>query len=189
MVVRLGLVHALEVLPRNISHQTQAGHDDGHEVELRQRKDHRDDVLVFSGEANQGRQLAVGGDEDQPEEKTADDGEEGPFRPDVGNKCRFAQSDDKDGGVETGTPGPVAGGGAVGACQVTPKDELRYYIGDQGMVETVEDPAPERVHFKKDAFLAKLVQLWVAVEKASGNELVKDTHRQWRSGREEEIVE
>lgn len=46
-------------------------------------------------------------------------------------------------------------------------DCLGYKICEERVVETVEDPRPERVHLEEDAFLSELVELWVAVKEAS----------------------
>lgn len=45
------------------------------------------------------------------------------------------------------------------------------------------------MHFEEDAFLTELVQLWIAVEKASGDELIEDAHGQWGKEGKEDIVE
>ena len=57
------------------------------------------------------------------------------------------------------------------------------------MVEAVGYPEEEGVHFEEDAFLAELVELRVAVEEASRNELVEDAHGKWGKDGEENVVE
>ena len=57
------------------------------------------------------------------------------------------------------------------------------------MIKAVQDPRPERMHFEKDAFLTELVQLWIAVKKTSGYELIENAHGQWGKEGEEDIVE
>ena len=57
------------------------------------------------------------------------------------------------------------------------------------MVEAIEDPGKEGMHFEEDAFLAELVELRVAVEEAGGDELVKDAHDQGGKDGEENVVE
>ena len=57
------------------------------------------------------------------------------------------------------------------------------------MVEAIGDPRPERMHFEEDSFLAKLVELRIAVKKASGDELVENAHDKWRKDSEKDIVE
>ena len=44
------------------------------------------------------------------------------------------------------------------------------------MVKSVENPGKEGMHAEEGAFLAELVQLWVAVEETCGDELVEDAH-------------
>lgn len=45
------------------------------------------------------------------------------------------------------------------------------------------------MHFEEDAFLTKLIELWIAVEEAGRNELVEYSHhKRWEYG-EENIVE
>lgn len=57
------------------------------------------------------------------------------------------------------------------------------------MVETIQDPREERMHLEEDPFLAKLVELGIAVEEASRNELVENSHHKgWEDG-EENVVE
>lgn len=48
------------------------------------------------------------------------------------------------------------------------------------MIEAIKNPRPEGVHFEENPLLAKLVQLWIAIEKASANELVEDTEHKRR---------
>ena len=57
------------------------------------------------------------------------------------------------------------------------------------MVEPVEDPGKEGMHAEKGTFLAELIELWIAIEKACGDELVKDAHCQWRQDCKENIIE
>ena len=57
------------------------------------------------------------------------------------------------------------------------------------MVEAVEDPGEEGMHFEEDALLAELVELRVAVEEARGYELVEDAEDEWREDGEEDVVE
>ena len=45
------------------------------------------------------------------------------------------------------------------------------------------------MHFEEDALLTELVELWVAVEEASGDKLVEDAHGQWWKEGKEDIVE
>ena len=57
------------------------------------------------------------------------------------------------------------------------------------MVEAVGYPEEEGVHFEEDAFLAELVKLRVAVEEASRNKLIEDTHGKGGKDGEEDVVE
>ena len=57
------------------------------------------------------------------------------------------------------------------------------------MVESVENPRPERMHLKENAFLPKLIQLRVTIEKASRNELVKDPYHKRGKKSKKYIVE
>ena len=57
------------------------------------------------------------------------------------------------------------------------------------MVEAVEDPGEERMHLEEDTLLAQAVELGIAVEKAGGDELVKNSHYERGEDSEEDIVE
>ena len=57
------------------------------------------------------------------------------------------------------------------------------------MVKAIRDPGPEGVHLKENTLLTKLVELWVAVQQAGGDELIKYSHDEGRENSEEDIVE
>ena len=57
------------------------------------------------------------------------------------------------------------------------------------MVEAVKNPCEECVHSEKNAFLAKLVELRVAIEETSRNELIEDTHCDRRCYGEKNVVQ
>ena len=44
------------------------------------------------------------------------------------------------------------------------------------------------MHLKEDAFLAKLIELRVAIQETSGDELVENTHDQWGKEGKKDIV-
>ena len=67
--------------------------------------------------------------------------------------------------------------------------ELPGDIGDERVIEAIGDPEPEGMHFEEYTFLAELVELWVAIEKTSRDELVKNAHNEWGKNSEEDIVE
>lgn len=131
----------------------------------------------------------VYGEEDKPDEEGSWDGEDGVFGPDVGDEGRFTQHDEEDGRVGGGAPKPVAGNLAVGEDEVVFEEEGREKIGEEAVVEAVADPGEEGVHAEEGAALAKAVELWVAVEETSRNELVADAHGERREDGEEDVVE
>jgi hypothetical protein len=57
------------------------------------------------------------------------------------------------------------------------------------MVEAVSNPGPKGVHFEENAFLAKLVELGVAIKEAGGDELVEDSHGDRGEEGEDDVVE
>ena len=189
MVVRLRAVHALVVFPGEVAEQAQGRQDDGHEVEERGGEEARHRAGVFGGEAEFGGGGGVGGDEDEPDDHGAGDGEEGVFGPDVGDESGFAEHGREDGGVERGAPDPVAGDLAVGLRGVVEPDGFREEVGEEGVVEAVADPGEEGVHAEEGALLAEAVELRVAIEEAGGDKLVEDAHDQGRKDGEEDIVE
>lgn len=82
----------------------------------------------------------------------------------------------------------MAGYFAVALGKIPKPDELRDEVSEKRMIESIKNPCPERMHLEKNTFLPKLVQLWVAIEKASRNELVKNPyHKGWEDG-EEHVV-
>ena len=131
VVVRLGLVHALSIFPRDVAHQTQPRDHQCHAVEDRRLEGPWDDACVFVREAagDQRRHGAVDGNEDEPERHAAWDGEEGPFGPNIGYERGFAQDRGENGGVEGGSPDPMAGCFAVALGEVPGEDEFGEYIG------------------------------------------------------------
>lgn len=78
---------------------------------------------------------------------------------------------------------------AVTLGQVTPPDQFRGEVKQNGMVKSITDPRKERVHLEECVLLAKLVQLWISVKKTSRNELIKDAHSKRREDGKEDIVE
>jgi hypothetical protein len=82
----------------------------------------------------------------------------------------------------------MAGNATVGLWHVPEPDEFGNYIGDQGVVEAIENPTEEGVHFEEDAFLAQLVKLGITIEKAGGDELVENSHRHGWCDSEQHIV-
>lgn len=56
------------------------------------------------------------------------------------------------------------------------------------MVECIRDPEPECCFGEKCIPLAKHVQLWIAIENASRDELVENTDDEWRENSEDDVV-
>lgn len=56
------------------------------------------------------------------------------------------------------------------------------------MVEAVEDPREEGMHFEEHTLLAKLIQLWISVKKASRDELVENSHDKRGEDGEEDVI-
>ena len=83
----------------------------------------------------------------------------------------------------------MAGDFAVGLNKVIVEDAFGEDVGDERVVEAVGNPGNEGVHAEEDAALAKLVELWVAVEEAGGDELVIDAHDERGKDGEEDVVE
>ena len=78
---------------------------------------------------------------------------------------------------------------AVALGKVPVPDELGDKVGDERVVEAVEDPGEERVHFEKDTLLAELIELRVAVEEAGRDELIEDAEDEGGKDGEENVVE
>lgn len=83
----------------------------------------------------------------------------------------------------------MAGYLSVALGKIPKPDELRYEVREKRMVEPIEDPGPERMHFEEHTFLSKLVQLWITIEKAGGDELIKYPNHNGREDGEEHVVE
>ena len=189
MVVGLGLVHALGVFPSEVAHQSKEWDDHRHEVEDWGGEEARYDACVFGGEAQFRCYGRVGGDEAEPDHHAAWNGDECVFGPDVGDEGGLAEHSCKDSSVESSSPDPMAGYPAVILGRVPEPDEFGDKVCNERVVEAVEDPGEEGVHFEEHSSLAKLVKLGVAVEEARRNELVENTHDEGREDGEEDIVE
>ena len=90
-MIWLWSVHALKVLPGDVSQKAQDGNYEELQVEDRSGKKLRDDAVVFSREYSlDSSNGAVKRDECEPEGQAARNSQNGPFGPDVGNECGFA---------------------------------------------------------------------------------------------------
>ncbi len=188
MVVRLRAVHALCVLPGEVAQEAEERDEQGHGVEDGGGEEARDDGVVFGREAKFGRHCGVDGDEAEPDDHAAGDGEEGVFGPDVGDQRGFAEHRAQHRRVQFCAPDPVAGDSAVALGEVPVPDELGDEIRDEGVIEAVENPGEKGVHLEEDTFLAELVELGVAVEEAGGDELVEDAHDERGKDGEKDVV-
>lgn len=83
----------------------------------------------------------------------------------------------------------MAGDMAVFHRKVPVVEQLRDNVKDERVEESIQNPSPKAVLLEEDASLAQLVQLWIAVEQSGGDELVKDSHREWRQNSEEHVIE
>ncbi len=154
MVVRLRAVHALCVLPGEVAQEAEERDEQGHGVEDGGGEEARDDGVVFGREAKFGRHGGVDGDEAEPDDHAAGDGEEGVFGPDVGDQRGFAEHRAQHRRVQCCAPDPVAGDSAVALGEVPVPDELGDEIRDEGVIEAVENPGEKGVHLEEDTFLA-----------------------------------
>ena len=77
----------------------------------------------------------------------------------------------------------------IGLHEIVVEDPFGEDVCDKRMVEAVCDPGDEGVHAKEGAALTKLVELWVAVEEAGGDELVVDAHDKRGKHSEEDVIE
>lgn len=164
VVVRLRVVHALSVLPREITNQAHrrerddckpvswAGHDDGQCVD------------VFGAEVQLWRDKGVYGQEDEPNGHTAGDSDDSILGPDVGDQRCLREHRHQTCSVHGGTPDPVASSGAVPKRRIVPVDQNRAVVQDQGVVEAIADPRPEVVSAEEYTLLGKLIKLWVAIQ-------------------------
>lgn len=125
VVVMLRVVHALGVLPGEITHETDAGEDDGHQVEDGGFEEDGDGAVVFVGESDGGGGVTVGREEDQPKEHGAGNGDEGVFGPEVGDESGLSENSGQDRCVQCLAPDPVAGSFAVGHGEIPEENQLR----------------------------------------------------------------
>ena len=114
-MVRLRVVHSLGILPCKITEKAECGEDDGHEPELRQGEEMRDEPVILSGETAGNIRGGVGvcWKECHPDEKRARNCDDGIFVPDVGDEGGLAQDSCKNSGIQSCSPNPVACDGAV----------------------------------------------------------------------------
>lgn len=78
---------------------------------------------------------------------------------------------------------------AVALWKIPKPDELRDEIEDQGVVETIDNPAEEGVHLEENTLLTELIELRVPIEQASRDILVKDSEYERRQHGEDDVVE
>lgn len=112
-MIGLRSVHALGVFPSDIAEKTEDRDDESHEPEYGGSKKTRDDSVVFGGEVKHRSDGAVDRNEGEPDDKTAWDGKEGPFGPEVGDEGCLAEDSDKNGSVECSTPDPMTGDSTI----------------------------------------------------------------------------
>ena len=187
-MVGLRAVHALGVLPSDVAREAQRRDDKRHQVEDGRGEEARHYARILGREVEQGTDGGVDGDEDQPKGHAAWDGDKGPLRPDVGHQCGFAEDDAQYCRVQGGTPHPVPRYSSVALGKIPKPYELREDVGDERVVEPIQDPAEKRVHLEEDASLSELIKLWISIEQPSRNELVENAHRKrWTDG-EEDVV-
>ena len=91
VVIGLRAVHTFVVLPGEVPKESEEREEDGHDIEDRGSKHTRDDGVVFSRKADLRCHGTVDGDEGEPDDHRAGDGEEGVFGPDIRDQGRFAE--------------------------------------------------------------------------------------------------
>ena len=157
VVIGLRSVHALGVFPGKVTQQAEGREHHGHQVEDRRGEEARDDPGVLGRESKLRGHGGVSRYETQPEDHAAWDGDKGVLRPDVRDESSFPQNCCKHGSVQGRTPDPVTGYFSVALWQVPEPYEFGNEIGEQGMVEAIQDPGEKAVHFEESSLLAKLV--------------------------------
>ena len=140
MVVCLWFVHSLGVLPGEVAEEAEDGQNDHHEVEDWRGKDLRYDTFVFGRDADLGGHNAVYGKEDQPNSHTAGYRDERVLRPDIGHESCFPKDRGEDGAVDHGAPDPVTSHFAIALDEIIEPDQLEKNVGDQRVVEAIENP-------------------------------------------------
>jgi len=164
VVVRLGVVHPLDVLVREVAEQREDGEAKRLQPEDRAGVQPRHEPVVLGRDADHGRDGGVAGDEDPPDDHAARDGHDVVLGPVVGHQCRLAQHGEQDGRVHGRAPDPVARYLAVALDQVAQPEELAADVQDDGVVNGVGDPRRERLDAEEGVVLPDAVELRVAVE-------------------------
>ena len=162
-MIGLWAIHAFSIFPGDVADEAENREDKSHKPEDGRGEEAGDDTVVLRREAEFGRNGAVYGDEGKPDNHTAWDGEESPFSPDVCDKCGFAKHSSENSGIEGCAPDPVTGDFAITLREIPKPDKLGEDVSDERVIEAVKDPGEEGRHFEEHAFLAELVELWVAV--------------------------
>ena len=85
MVISLWAIHALIVLPSEVTKESEEREDDDHEVEDGGCEHSRDDSVVFSAEIEFRGDGAVDWDKSKPDDHGARDGKESVLCPDIGD--------------------------------------------------------------------------------------------------------
>lgn len=189
MVIGLRPVHSLGVLPRHIARQTQY-----RQGEHLQPKDGRceqpgyETVILFR-EAQEGRHGTICGDEDEEERHGARDRNDVVLCPVVGDQPCLAQHREQDCAVHGRTPNPVACCPAVALDEIIWPEKLAPDVDHERVVDSVGNPGDKDAQSEELISLAKGIELRVAVEQASRDELVKNAHcKRWQHG-EDDVVQ
>ena len=85
MMIGLWAIHALVVLPSEVTEQRKERKEDDHEVENRGGEHSRDNSVVLGAEIEFRGDSAVDWNKCEPDDHGARDGEEGVFCPDIGD--------------------------------------------------------------------------------------------------------
>jgi hypothetical protein len=189
VMVGLRVVHALGVLPGIISEKAKDGNDNDSQPEGNTGEESRDNASIFHAESKLGCNSRIDGQEDEPDCKTARDGNHSVFGPEVGDECCFAESSDQASCVKSGSPHPVSSNLTITLWQIIQEDEFRYKVENKRVVETVCYPAEERMHSEEHTLLTELVELRVSIEQTSRDVLIEDTKNKGRHNCEENVVE
>lgn len=177
------------LFPGKVTRKTDCWKDNSHCPERRRLDNAGENTPVFGRETQARCHGHVNGHQEIPDEHRTGDSKDGVFCPDVGDQRSFAQNRRQSSSVERGTPLPMTRNLSVTLWEIVEVDELGEDVEEERMVEAVNEPGPEAALLEEDSLLAELIELWVAIQETSADELIEDSHDERREDGEEDVVE
>lgn len=189
MVIGLWPIHSLGILPRHVAYQTENRQAEHLEPKDGRREQPGYEAVILFREAQEGCHGSVCRDEDEEERHGSRDRNDVVLCPVVGNQPCLAQHREQDRTVHGRTPDPVACYLAVALGEIIRPEKLAPDVDHERVVDSVGDPGEKDAQSEELISLPEGIELRVAVEQASRDELVQNTHRKRWQHSEDDVVQ